>query len=1247
VLEQLDLSPALPEERRERVVILPSNGATFFPLAALGPAGKRLLDRFDSIIWLPSLFALRTRQDAHSPRAGTLIVTPGGTGLRDLAIGDTGAGEVRLDGRAATRAAVLARSATADVVCFYTHGHHEGIEGPSVDLADGHLGPMNMQDRWAGMERVELWACETGVSLPSEPLTPPGVDEPFGLDFTFLRMGARSAIGTLWAVQEIVTAAIVRRYRGDVAAGCDPARALAEAQRWWLGEGLPRLLGLLERRPRAEAVATFVESLGGGATAGSVLETLGPARSPDEPMDAAEVQRWRAHLMCPVSWGGFRFVGVPERRPINPWTDEHVRPIDDDVKREAQRLIESEPEDPEEREDLDAWRERELRELAERTPGTPAPDQAIAAARLFRDRVASSHLHNLLAGLAWLHEALAGDAVPAEARRALAIEAAHLWLDVASGEAFHLALEIPRGGAWARARVLIEGLAGDDADLETARARLAYVEACRGRGVDLAEAARRSWRLLGGELGPAEGTPAAIRRAIAACEWFVATPDAVAGSAARVLAHAGELLRGVEREPPGRELLAPAARLLEARDALASRLDPQRVEAALLRGLTPREQARATRRWLRELDERGAPAEAELLELLSQALGQMEGALWGWPSDRMPLVSSSGTAGRAYRELLGGYLAGKARMTNTAAHAIACLQYACDLRLALRHNAMRLAAAKPELGEPLVEALRVPLHHRELLWTALADAIEIVAPGTEPPAPPARDPFTQPARVLRADTASGFDATSWTLGVLCDWRAPDEEEARTAAYQVVRMAAHRTRTLEDTWGRFGEAVAALAEQEGPEAARRFLAYLDPGIILEDNERFLREIPAGRAVLALSLDPKRGLIGACLWRDERGPGQRLVHVEDPALTGLMLQLMLPREGDHTPIQGRCAERREAWTRLERWLAPHLGALCGDALTTKLHWWVLAPGALRSLPLLGLRAGEHRFADRVESLAHLPSLGCGTFPPPPPEAVRAACLLARNRDEGDTSFGEAAIATLRRLAPPEVVVEPREPRGQAVVEAEILEAVADGLTSLRLYGVGMPQSLNNTTAALRLEGRRALGGINLAGLRLGRCESVELWGCVALGGDVPILMRDDGDRLPGLVADFLAAGAHGVLDVAWPVPDLVQAVVCEQLGFVRATTGAGPIALRRAVVAAAALLETWARHARDSATVPEALALLDAGRATAAEHHGVDPACLVPFADRGAAPGLAGLTVAGLLEEATHPSHLAAFRWWGAS
>ncbi|NVJ10849.1 hypothetical protein HUW63_37345, partial [Myxococcus sp. AM001] len=61
LLRELDFSAALPSGIWARAVLLPSHVSTFLPLAALGPTGSRLIDRFESIIWLPSLFPLRTR----------------------------------------------------------------------------------------------------------------------------------------------------------------------------------------------------------------------------------------------------------------------------------------------------------------------------------------------------------------------------------------------------------------------------------------------------------------------------------------------------------------------------------------------------------------------------------------------------------------------------------------------------------------------------------------------------------------------------------------------------------------------------------------------------------------------------------------------------------------------------------------------------------------------------------------------------------------------------------------------------------------------------------------------------------------------------------------------------------------------------------------------------------------------------------------------------------------------------------
>jgi tetratricopeptide (TPR) repeat protein len=206
----LDLSPALPPGPMAHAVVLPSFMASFLPLAAIGPAGGTLLDRFDAVTCMPCLTPLFERQSPHPPRTGLLTVAPGQTCHHGIALDVALPGEQRLMDAAATGDRVLEAAREADVVCFYTHGCHEGELGPEIQLHDGALDRSRLDARWIGMERVELWACQSGVNLPYDFLTPP-VDETFGLDNELLNVGVRSAVGTLWRVPDLVTACLVHR----------------------------------------------------------------------------------------------------------------------------------------------------------------------------------------------------------------------------------------------------------------------------------------------------------------------------------------------------------------------------------------------------------------------------------------------------------------------------------------------------------------------------------------------------------------------------------------------------------------------------------------------------------------------------------------------------------------------------------------------------------------------------------------------------------------------------------------------------------------------------------------------------------------------------------------------------------------------------------------------------------------------------------------------------------------------------
>lgn len=323
LLEAIDLSPVLGERHYSLAVVLPSATMARLPLTAIGPRGRRLLDRCDTVIWLPNLFALRTRQAARPPRAGHLVVMPGlhgNTAWHSIAFAERAADEERLAGRAATREAVLRAAARVDTVAFYGHGSHvdgeralrEGEDSESsIRLADDRLSSFDLDERWRGMERVELWGCQTGVHTSIDPMTAP-IDEAFGFDYDFVRLGVRSAIGSLYKVPEILTAFLVADYRRRLREGASAPRALADAQRAWVDVRLPQLIADFREEP-----ATALTRL--AARHGVALDPRSPTN--------VDVAFHQAIWSCPLFWASFRFIGVAERRPIEPWDAAGDRPL--------------------------------------------------------------------------------------------------------------------------------------------------------------------------------------------------------------------------------------------------------------------------------------------------------------------------------------------------------------------------------------------------------------------------------------------------------------------------------------------------------------------------------------------------------------------------------------------------------------------------------------------------------------------------------------------------------------------------------------------------------------------------------------------------------------------------------------------------------------------------------------------------------------------------------------------------------
>ncbi|NMO18123.1 CHAT domain-containing protein [Pyxidicoccus fallax] len=1242
LLSQVDLSAALPQGCRRRVVLLPSNSAAQLPLAALGPPGSRPIDRFDSLVWLPCLFPLRTRPAPAPPRTGHVVFIPGKeTGFHALALPPS-PGQERLEGDLANLEQLRRAAPGARVLSIYTHGEHSPGNPPRLLLpGEQELDLAQVNLLLKGAERVELWACQSGTNRPTDPLTP-FVNEGFGLDFLLLHVGVRSAIGTLWSVPDLVTAVLARRFHLGLCEGQDAAKSLAEAQRWWLREGIPELLRhLSEQSSGVEGIVAFAATLGVQLDARAIanfLRTLGPAEDDWSPL--------RAKLSSPLSWAGIRFTGVPDRAPEKPWTAPDERPLTDEEKQHLERLLAHEPSHA----TFDEFQDERLTRVTKlMQEASPTPSQAIEMARLLRDRLNSSHQDNLLTALAWVHEALAAPQLAEVDRDRLTVEAAHLWLDVAWGES--IVPPEPHPVALARAGKLLETLPpGRDPDADAAHARYEYLRRFSGElELESIEQVRQETldRFTDALRRATPGSPEALRIATLAVELLATLPEAERGAHANVL----KLARRITSATELREAIAAAYQRLKG--ALAHHEPDEARTARALNFLTPRELHFTVARMVQAEPPR--PGSSVLTEVFNQALARLEGDIWGYPTDDgHPLVWTTGTPGEAYRMLLKSYLAGhEQRQSDKAAHLLACLQYACDLRVTFLNRLARHVSWIPRHPDPVFEPLWTLLRIRGLLHTVLADAALLSEEprAVEGVAPPHRlDPFTHSAQALREGVRGRLDYTAWSLDELCNAREHRPAQVRTAAFEVVLASALLEEEALQRWTALRDAETEATRQHGDE-----IPLISRGLVsgreLRVNEDSLRELREGEAVLGLSLTPMGPageLLVMAVWNDGAERGQQVLRIEAGRVLAGLHGLLKPDPVDGGPRRGEAGPRGPGWCLVEEALAPALKTLLRSAQRRrKLRWSLLAPGALRALPLLGLRVGGRPLAAQVDSLAHRPSLDFY----PMADSKRAqrkdftACLLAREQEDGTTCFGEAAVETLRRLRPPEFVVDPREFRGSTVVEVDALERAAPGIRTLRLYGVGGLESLNDTMALLRLEGRRALRERNTHGTLLSRGDVVELWASTAGGADLKRLFRDDTDRIPGLARSFLANGACAVIDLAWPVHDIVKALVCEGYGMARMRMGHSAHALVQAITRAADLLAQLRKQGHHG-SVPEVLAALDWLRRDSAHRlFQVDSARLVPFASGAASPAVAHLSGAELVEELSQPVHLGAFRWWG--
>lgn len=331
-LEGFDLvghltQPVLPP----RLVLMPSRLLALLPLLVMGGPRRSLLDHFEAIQWLSSLAPLRSRVIDRVARAGTIELYPGrGLPYFDVrstpyaAIPASAMNADRVLSDSAGRDEVLRHWSTANVLSFYGHGEHvmphatdAPEHGPQIQLQHGEtLSPRWLQEHTFGVERVELWACKSGIDFPTDPLFPMA-NEGFGLDYALLQSGTRTTIGTLWSVDELPTALICLKHRLETQRGADAAAALRLAQLWWRDVGRSSIVDAVRTGSKpGDAVAALWEQLLGtpppmDATAGVVAYLN--AKPPDEFLEHG--------LGSDIAYAAYRFSGVPNRPVDGKWPD--------------------------------------------------------------------------------------------------------------------------------------------------------------------------------------------------------------------------------------------------------------------------------------------------------------------------------------------------------------------------------------------------------------------------------------------------------------------------------------------------------------------------------------------------------------------------------------------------------------------------------------------------------------------------------------------------------------------------------------------------------------------------------------------------------------------------------------------------------------------------------------------------------------------------------------------------------------
>jgi len=224
------IAPIRGRLRGDRLIVVPHDFLHYVPFHALGERGRALVDDF-AVSYAPSasvhhLCAIRPQGAA----GGALVMGVPDEGtpfIRDEVerVAAVLPGAKLFVGAEADEARLKEEGPSSRYVHIATHGlfRYDNPMFSSLQLGSSRLSLFDLYQLELGADLVTLSGCGTGLNVPQ------GGDELIGLARGLLYAGARSALVSLWDVNDRSTAAFMERFYARLRTSDDKAQALRRA----------------------------------------------------------------------------------------------------------------------------------------------------------------------------------------------------------------------------------------------------------------------------------------------------------------------------------------------------------------------------------------------------------------------------------------------------------------------------------------------------------------------------------------------------------------------------------------------------------------------------------------------------------------------------------------------------------------------------------------------------------------------------------------------------------------------------------------------------------------------------------------------------------------------------------------------------------------------------------------------------------------------------------------------------------